>query len=376
MQKVIFEHAPQDGFYKILVEKIDVYFKTNNISRKANWIFALKIISYFIIDVSIYLLIISGRVEGINLVFLFVIFGIFNSILIFSVAHDASHNAISNVHWVNQVFTYVWNTAGVSNYFWALKHNIAHHSFTNIPGKDDDIDQSKLVRLNPKSSRRWFHRYQHIYAPFLYSLLSINIIYVKDFKLLVQHNFGNKLIGKHPSREIWILLVTKVIYIGYMILLPKYMLGISWLEIIGFHLVMHLATGLYIGFILVPVHVTGESEYRLPDAAGKVHSDWGKHQVEATVDFAAGSYFINWITGGLNTHVVHHLFPTVNHIHYFQLTKIVKQVALENNFPYRNYSLIKIFKEHLHFLKLLGRVNNPTQNAQFDVKEEAIASVV
>ena len=368
MQKVSFDHAPQDGFYKLLVEKIDAYFKTNNISRKANWVFAVKIISYFLIDLFIYLMILSGRFDGINLVLLFILFGIFNSIFIFSVAHDASHNAISNRHRVNNLLTYVWNAAGVSSYFWALKHNVAHHSFTNIPGKDDDIDQSKLVRLNPNSPRRWFHRYQHIYVPFLYSLLSINIIYVKDFNLLLQHTFGNKIIGKHPSKEIWILIATKVIYIGYMILLPKYMLGISWAEIFGCHIVMHLATGLYIGFILVPVHVTGESEYRLPDASGKVHRDWGTHQIEATVDFAAGNYFINWITGGLNTHVVHHLFPTVNHIHYYRLTKIVKQVALENDFPYRNYSLIKIFKEHLYFLKQLGRINNPTHNTQFDVK--------
>ncbi len=368
MQKVTFEHAPQDSFYKKLAEKIDAYFKDNNISKKANWIFVLKILSYFIIDIFIYLLILNGRFDGISLVLLFIIFGIFNSIFIFSVAHDASHNAISKVHWVNHLFTYVWNAAGVSNYFWALKHNVAHHSFTNIPGKDDDIDQSKLVRLNPKSPRRWFHRYQHIYAPLLYSLLSINIIYIKDFKLLMQHTFGNKSIIKHPSGEICILIATKIIYIGYMVLLPKYMLGISWLEIIGYHFVMHLATGLYIGFILVPVHVTGESEYRLPDTAGKVHSDWGTHQAEATVDFAAGNYFINWITGGLNTHVVHHLFPTVNHIHYYRLTKIVKQFALENDYPYRNYSIVKIFKEHLHFLKLLGRVNNPTDNKQFDLK--------
>ncbi len=84
MQKVSFDHAPQDGFYKLLVEKIDAYFKTNNISRKANWVFAVKIISYFLIDVLIYLLILSGRFEGISLVLLFIIFGIFNSIFIFS----------------------------------------------------------------------------------------------------------------------------------------------------------------------------------------------------------------------------------------------------------------------------------------------------
>ena len=38
---------------------------------------------------------------------------------------------------------------------------------------------------------------------------------------------------------------------------------------LGYHLVMHLAIGLFLGFILVPVHVTGESVYRLPDSRGR-----------------------------------------------------------------------------------------------------------
>ena len=134
---------------------------------------------------------------------------------------------------------------------------------------------------------------------------------------------------------------------------------------------MHLAIGLFIGLVLVPVHVTGESAYRLPDTAGKVHCDWREQQLEATVDFAANNYLVNWITGGLNTHVVHHLYPSVNHIHYFHLTRIIKQTASEYNFPYRNYSLVRVFTEHLRFLKMLGSTDNPTQNAQFDFGTES-----
>lgn len=370
MQKVTFDHAPEDGFYKTLVKRVDDYFIENKISKKANWLFAIKIISYFLISLILYLLILSNLFSGAGLVFLFILFGVFLTIFLFSIAHDASHHAVSESKNINRVFSYVWNFAGISSYFWALKHNIAHHSFTNIPGKDDDIDQSKLVRLNPKATRKWFHRYQHLYAPFLYSLLSFNIIYFKDIKLLLQHNFGNKVIDRHLAREVWILVATKIFFVGYMIVIPKYMLDISWATILGFHLLMHLSIGLFIGFILVPVHVTGEAAYRLPDRSGKIHCDWGSQQVEGTVDFAANSYFINWIIGGLNTHVVHHLFPHINHIHYYQLTKIVRRTAIEHQFPYRNYSLVKIFTEHLLFLRELGRTDNPTHNHQFDLRTE------
>lgn len=369
MQRVKFDHFYDDGYFKILAQRIDAYFKENSISKKANWIFVLKIFFYFLFTCALYISILSNIFGDRSLALLFILLGIFITILIFSIAHDASHNAISDKHWVNRIFAYAWNVAGISRYFWELKHNVAHHGFTNIPGKDDDIDQSKLIRLNPNSTRRSIHRFQHIYAPFLYSLLSLNIIYYKDFKLLLHHNFGNKVIRKHPVKEIWILLLTKIFFITYMIVIPKFMLDISWIEILKYHILMHLAIGLFLGFILVPVHVTGETEYLLPDKEGKIHSEWGAHQIKATVDFSATNYFINWITGGLNTHVIHHLFPSINHIHYFQLTKIIKKTALEYNFPYRNYSLSKIFVEHLRFLKALGKINNPTQNIQFDYNE-------
>ena len=370
MQHVKFDRARRDGYFRILNKRIEAYFAENKRSKKANGLFAFKIASYFLITLLFYGAILSNEFQGWQLALLFILFGTTLTIFLFSVAHDASHGAVSEKPWVNRLFAYVWNFAGISSYFWELKHNLAHHGFTNIPGKDDDIDQSKLVRLNPSSQRKGFHRFQHIYAPFLYALLSFNIIYIKDFKLLMQHHFGNRDIPRHPRREVWILVATKIFFIGYMLVLPKIILDLSWGEIFGYHLLMHMAIGLFIGFILVPVHVTGEASYRLPDGDGKVHAGWGEHQMEATVDFAAGSYMVNWVTGGLNTHVVHHLFPSINHIHYYQLTKIIQKTSREFDIPYRNYSLARVFVAHLRFLKLLGRMDNPTENDQFDVVPE------
>jgi linoleoyl-CoA desaturase len=368
MQKVKFQQAESTDFFKVLNQRVEAYFKTNGINRKSNFHFVFKNLFFFVLAVVLYALILSNKFSGWQLYPLFIFFGLFITIFLFSIAHDASHNAVSEKHWANRFFAYTWNMVGITCYFWELKHNVAHHGFTNVPGKDDDIDQSKLVRLNPNAERKWFHQYQHFYGPLLYALLSINIIYIRDFKLLLQHNFGNKKVEKHSLREVIILFATKIFFIIYMIVIPKMMLGISWGEILLLHFAMHLAIGLFIGFILVPVHVTNESEYRLPDEKGVVHTDWGRHQIEATVDFAAESYLVNWLTGGLNTHVAHHLFPHINHIHYIQLTKIIRQTAEEFNIPYRNRSLVKILAEHMRFLKALGQIDNPTSNADFNLK--------
>lgn len=354
MQKITFDHSNKSGFYKIVANKIDNYFTENNITKKGNCKYVFKVMFFLLLTVVSYTAIITSHRNDWTLAILFILFGLFNTILVFTVAHDAAHHAVSEKKWVNQILEHVWDTAGISSYFWKLKHNHSHHGFTNVPGKDGDIDQSSLILLNPYASRKWFHRYQHIYAPFLYALLSLNIIYIKDFRLLLVHEFGNKTISRHPQKEIILLLAGKLFFISYMIVIPKFLLDLTWMQIIGYHLLMNLAIGLFVGLILVPVHVTEAATFRVPDDKGLIHCNWGEHQMEATIDFSANNYLVNFITGGLNTHVAHHLFPAINHIHYYQITKIIRQTANELQVPYRNYSWFRVFINHLKFLKTLG----------------------
>ena len=37
---------------------------------------------------------------------------------------------------------------GFSSYAWRVKHNVAHHTYTNVDGYDDDISQTPFVRLD------------------------------------------------------------------------------------------------------------------------------------------------------------------------------------------------------------------------------------
>ena len=55
-----------------------------------------------------------------------------------------------------------------------------------------------------------------------------------------------------------------------------------------------------------------------------------------TANFANDNHILNWYVGGLNFQVEHHLFPTICHVHYKALSKIVKQTAEEYGIPY-NY---------------------------------------
>ncbi len=91
----------------------------------------------------------------------------------FSITHDANHGSYSPSRRVNKTMRWSLDVIGASSYVWRIKHNVVHHTFTNIAGADTDIEQLPLARLAPDQRRQWFHRFQHIYIWPLYGLFSV-----------------------------------------------------------------------------------------------------------------------------------------------------------------------------------------------------------
>ena len=42
----------------------------------------------------------------------------------------------------------------------------------------------------------------------------------------------------------------------------------------------------------------------------------------------------SWFIGGLNYQIEHHLFPGICHVHYADISKIVKKTAYDYDLPY------------------------------------------
>ena len=86
---------------------------------------------------------------------------------------------------------------------------------------------------------------------------------------------------------------------------------------------------------------------------------WPKLQMCTSVDYNADSKFFNWTLGGFNAHALHHLLPNICHVHYKQISKIVKQTAIEYNLPYYSYAtFFGAIKDHTKLLKNLGKYDN------------------
>jgi linoleoyl-CoA desaturase len=75
-----------------------------------------------------------------------------------------------------------------------------------------------------------------------------------------------------------------------------------------------------------------------------------------TANFANNNKLLSWYVGGLNFQIEHHLFPNICHVHYKDISKIVKQTAQEFGVPYHyTPKFTSALAGHARFLHELGR---------------------
>jgi linoleoyl-CoA desaturase len=248
---------------------------------------------------------------------------------------------------------YFFNILGGNKSSWELKHNIGHHLYTNIHTKDIDCDTTPFFRVSPHTDIRWWYKFQHLYIIPLYAILSLILIVVIDFKVLLI--FKDKI--ENHFKEWTIIIISKIAYIAYILILPSYYNDISFSETLFCFLLMHFQVGLFISLVLLPSHfISGTSFYKAD--SNYEDNSWIEHQLLTTTDIAPDSRVVNFICGGLNTNVIHHIFPTVCHVHLVELSGILKNTACQYNMTYRSCSLKEAILTHFQFLKEMGRAEN------------------
>ena len=359
---VRFDRHKDKEFFIVLRKRVGDYFASNNISKFADYRMVIKTIAMLLIYFTPYALVLSGAVtNGFWFYMLWLWMGVGMAGIGLSVMHDANHNAYSSNKRVNQLIGYVINLVGGSAINWKLQHNVLHHSYTNVHEKDEDIEVGTLMRFTPHDERRRFHKYQHLYAWFLYGQMTLFWSTAKDFFGLARYKKKGLIKGGATYRkEIAKLAFSKVIYQGYALVLPLIFAPFSWWFIVICFVSMHFLCGLILACIFQPAHVVPATEFPLPDLNGKMSNNWAIHQLLTTSNFAPGSRIFSWYVGGLNYQIEHHLFPSICHIHYKKLSEIVQRTTQEFGLPYHTQkTFAKALYSHAQVLYRLGREPEP-----------------
>ncbi len=354
--KIKFTGKAQAGFFAAVRAEVDNHFKTKGLSKNWNWEMALKSILFLGLLVGLYALIISNVFGIYTMLGMAIILGMVQAFIGFNVCHDAIHGSYSSNRRTNKFFSIIFNFVGANPYMWDISHNKVHHTYTNIPGHDEDIEVAPgLVRLSPLDKRTAIMKFQHIYAFFLYGFTSLSWVFRKDFKKFFQKEIGNTDNTNHPRIEYFNLFFYKILYYAIYIVIPFLVLDLTWWQfLIGF-IAMHFAEGVTLGLVFQLAHVVEGTEFPEPNEEGTIEDVWAVFQMKTTADFARKSRVVTFFCGGLNYQIEHHLFPNICHVHYPTISKIVKATAQKFDVPYNeNKTFIGALKSHYKILKKFG----------------------
>ncbi|MES0489317.1 MAG: acyl-CoA desaturase [Leptospirales bacterium] len=354
----VFFNNKKDKFYDDLKKRVNKYFKDNNLSKKANLQMYINTLVLFSITYASYFLILFGGFSWpIMLFFVFTMgFGVAGCGMGFM--HDGSHNAYSDKPWVNNLIGSSLNLLGSHKYIWDLRHNAYHHMYTNVYKYDFDMVKIWLVRHSPEAKKRWFHKYQHIYASFvvypyytIFWLLVYDVLHLNLFRQPI----GDGELKKHPMSKIISIVFWRLFYLFYIIVIPYLVLGLPFWQIMVGFLALHVSTSLFLCTIFQVAHIVEETVHGIPDKNGKINDTWAQHQVKASCNFSLKNKLMTWYCGGLNYQIEHHLLPNVCSIHYPNIQPIIKATIEEHGLPYNVHpSIAKAYGSHLKALKKLG----------------------
>jgi linoleoyl-CoA desaturase len=343
------------SFPKVLRRRLETFFVDANISPKADPTMWAKIAIGMAVLAGSWIALYALHPAPWAFVALYVLGGLAQTFLLLNIAHDSNHNAISRRPAINKSLNYVFDLCGISSYMWRILHHRGHHSCINLHGEDDAIEGRGLFRFTPHDPRAPLHRFQHIYALFLYALFSLEYVFVRDFQsfFFPAHDYLTR--TKHPLREYVILFAGKAFYLTYMLVLPVLVMKEPLLLVLAAFFVVHLIVGISVVLVFQTTHVIEDTYFPLQRSE---FENGVYHVFATTADYATENPVVGWLVGGLNHHVVHHLCPYVCHTHYAPLTRIVKQTAEEFGVPYRQHTtMTKAVWHHLQLLKQLGNEN-------------------
>lgn len=350
-----FKPEVKSEFYRVLRERVNQYFIDTNQPTTANGKMVARALILISAWIGLYLFLILGNVSLLGTYALWIGLGFVVPLVAVNIGHDAIHGGFTKNKFWSWMLSHTFNLNGASAYMWKISHNVAHHTFTNVHGHDEDISPAPFIRISPGTPLLPVHRFQHIYSFFFYGLATISWLFAKDYKQFFENRIANYSGNPHPKSEYFFLFFYKGLCYTLFLVLPLILIPYAWYHIVAGFLIMQVISGYYLSIIFMLAHGVEEAHFAIPDEDPTIPQDWALHQMSTTVNFSVNSRLAAFLTGGLNLQVEHHLFPTVCSIHYMNLSGIVKKTAQEFNVPYREIpTFVDAIKSHVRFLKKLG----------------------
>jgi fatty acid desaturase len=261
------------------------------------------------------------------------------------VGHDAGHRQIFRSRRPNDLVGLVHANllVGVSFDWWVAKHN-RHHTNPNHEDLDPDISITALAFTPDQASSkhglvRMIARYQGwLFFPLL--LLEAAHLHLASAKAI----FGGR--GRTNAVEGLLLLVHTAVYLAAVLVV------LSPLQAVAFVIIQQGLFGLYLGCAFAPNHKG------MPTLTRDDELDFLRRQV-LTSRNVAGSRLVDFVLGGLNYQIEHHLFPNMPRPNLRHAQPLIRAFCEEHGLAYVEASLFGSYTQAVRHLHTVGAPLRP-----------------
>jgi len=232
------------------------------------------------------------------------------------ISHDILHTQYFKSKKLSFMLSYPFSAFIISNSssWWDFKHNINHHTWCNVPEKDEDIlamDGAFTTKYKGNSSFLRSVKYLVFWGAmfFMYPAFIVQS-YSFAFK---RKKFG----------ELALMLMHWPIVWGPIFYFLPFSDAIVVFLTLNFVLSPWLAFGFITNHLGCEVFEKDESE----------DFSWMELQMRTSRSLKGGK-FIHWFYGGLNTQIEHHLFPKAPRFNLLKIQNMTRDFAKKHNIHY------------------------------------------
>ncbi|CAD6194233.1 unnamed protein product [Caenorhabditis auriculariae] len=270
--------------------------------------------------------------------------------------HEFCHHQPTKNRRLNDFFGVVFGNLaqGFSRDWWKDKHN-THHAATNVIDHDGDIDLAPLIAFIPADLAKYkvplqktllkFIPYQHLYFTLTLPLLRVSwtsqsIIWV------FSENSSEYVVYRKNALVEQMTIVAHWAWVLYQLyLLPSLPIAFAYFFISQF----------LSGFLIAHVVTFNHNSVDKYPANSRLLNNFAALQILTTRNMNP-SPIIDWVWGGLNYQIEHHLFPTMPRCNLNKCMKYVKEFCRENKLPYMVDDYVTGYSLNLQQLKNMAEI--------------------
>jgi len=256
--------------------------------------------------------------------------------------HDAAHRQVFASHrwneWAARLLAGAF--AGLSYGWWMAKHN-RHHAAPNQEGKDPDIGPGALAFVPAAAQARtrpgrWFRRHQGwLFFPLL-TLEGLNL-HISSIRTVLRTS------GSIKCRRLEGALVSARLggfVVAVFLLLPAE-------KALAFICLQTAVFGVLLGAAFAPNHKG------MPIVPATMKLDFLRRQVLTSRNLRGG-VVVDFLMGGLNHQIEHHLFPSMPRPNLRRAREYVRAHCAEHGIPYTETSPLESFAIVVRHLNDMG----------------------